>query len=311
MGLTALAGVWRLAGNFYGWPRPVSDLLYLVAATVYLVLVVALVARLVLKPKQVMVALRHPVLGPFNALFPISGMLLSFGLQPYWLNFARGLFLIFFLITLILGAWLTSQWMVHRLSIEQFHPGYFLPTVAGGFVGADGAARFGFESLGWLSFGIGLLCWLALNSIILNRLFFYPSLPAILVPLMAVELAPPVMGGNAYYNLSGGKVDFVAYVLAGYTLLMVLVQLCLLPTYLKLSFNVSWWGFTFTYAATASYSLRWLNLTQPDWAEGLSYFALGTITLFIGGIAVRSLSLLWRSLFKSEPQPVVVADIAK
>src|SRR6478752_4138585 len=86
-GLVGLAGVWRLAGNSYSWPGPVSDVLYLVAAAVYLILLASLVARLVLRPKEVLSNLHHPVLGPFNALFPISGMLLSVGLQPYALDF--------------------------------------------------------------------------------------------------------------------------------------------------------------------------------------------------------------------------------
>jgi tellurite resistance protein len=309
MGLAGLAGVWRLVGNSYSWPGPVSDVLYLVAAAVYLILTASLIARLVLRPKEVWAALHHPVLGPFNALFPISGMLLSTGLQPYALDFARGMFLVFFLATLLLGGWVTSQWLTHKLAIEQFHPGYFLPTVAGGFVSTDGAARFGLEGLGWLSFGIGVVCWLTLNSIILNRLFFYPSLPAALTPLMAVELAPPVVGGNAYYNLSGGQADFVTYILAGYTLLMLLVQLRLVLVYLKLKFNLGWWTFTFTYAATASYTLRWLKLNQLEWAEGLTYLVLGAISLFIGGVAVHSLVLPWHSLFKAERQ-VVVADVA-
>lgn len=311
MGLVGLAGVWRLAGTIYGWPGPISDILYVIAAIVFLVLTAILVARLTAKPKQVMSDLYHPANGPFIALFPISGMLLSFGLQPYFADFARGIFLVFFLATLLLGAVLTGQWMTHSLVIEKFHPGYFLPTVAGGFVGADGAARFGFESLGWMSFGIGVVCWLALGSIILNRLFFYSPLPAALIPIMAIELAPPVVGGNAYFSLNGGKVDLVAYILAGYALLMALVQLRLLPVYLKLNFSTGWWGFTFTYAATAGFTLRWIKLDQLGWAEGLSYLVLAAISLFIGGIAVRSLIRLRQNIFKAEPQIEVVEVAAK
>ena len=35
-----------------------------------------------------------------------------------------------------LGGWLTGQWVVTDLALDHVHPGYFLPTVAGGYVGA-------------------------------------------------------------------------------------------------------------------------------------------------------------------------------
>jgi len=315
MGLFGLAGVWRLTTNYYSLPGPVSDFLYIVAAIVFVLLAAFLLIRLVVRPESVQADIQHPVRGPFIALFPISGMLLCIGLQVYAADFARILFLVFFLTSLLLGAWLTGQWMTRNLTLEKFHPGYFFPTVAGNLIGADGAARFGFEGLGWMSFGIGLVCWVALGSIILNRLFFYPALPAALIPTLAVEVAPPVVGGNAYFSLNGGKADTVAYMLAGYALLMVLVQLRMVPVYLKLRFSMGWWALAFTFAATASYTLRWIRLDQLGVAEGLSYLVLGVISVLIAGIAIRSLVLLWRFLFNSVSQPeaaeVVTSNLTK
>jgi hypothetical protein len=57
-------------------------------------------------------------------------------------------------------------------------PRYFLPTVAGGFIGSAAAAHAGFRSAGVAAFGIGLVCWLMLGSFLLNRLFLRGSLPA-------------------------------------------------------------------------------------------------------------------------------------
>src|SRR3977135_1197891 len=55
-----------------------------------------------------------------------------------------------------------------------------------------------------MSFGIGIICWLLLGSILLNRLFFRPSLPAALVPTLAIEAAPPAVAGGAYYAITSG-----------------------------------------------------------------------------------------------------------
>jgi len=71
------------------------------------------------------------------------------------------------------------------------HPGYFLPTAAGGLIGASAAAQVHLHALAEASFGIGAICWLLFASTILNRLFTRPALPNALVPTMAIELGIP------------------------------------------------------------------------------------------------------------------------
>ena len=50
-----------------------------------------------------------------------------------------------------------------------------------------------------MSFDVGMICWVVLGSIILNRLFFRPALPLALIPTLAIEVAPPVVAGNTYF----------------------------------------------------------------------------------------------------------------
>ena len=303
-GLVGLARVWRLAGDLFSLPASIGAALFLVAALVFLILLASFVARLVLTPGTIAAELKHPVLGPFYSLLPISGMLLAVGLQPYASIAALILFWIFFLATALLGGWLTGQWIVAELDIDKFHPGYFLPTVAGGLLGGECAAHFGMIGLGWMSFGVGMICWVVLGSIILNRMFFRPMLPAALIPTLAIEIAPPVVACNTYFVLTGGRVDLFAYILAGYAVLMVLVQLRLMPVYLKLAFTPGFWGFTFSYAAAAGFALRWIGLTHPLAAPLLGFVVLVAITVFIGGIAVRTLIALGQGkLLPASPAP--------
>jgi tellurite resistance protein len=251
----------------------------------------------VLAPKTVLADLTDSAIGPFFSLLPIIGMLLAVGLDPYAFAAARLLFLVFFVATVLLGGWYMGQWIVAALDLHKFGPGYFLPTVAGGLLGADSAASFGLIELGWMSFGIGMIAWLILGPIILNRLYFRPDLPAALIPTLAIVIVPSVIAGNAYFVLTGGRIDLFAYVLAGYTVLMALVQLRLVPLYLKLHFTPGFWAFTFSYAATAVYALRWIHLKPFAEASMLGYIVLAAITLFIGGITLRSLVALRQGQF--------------
>ena len=296
-GLVGLARVWRLAGSLYGLSAAIGDALFLVAAVVFLLFFAANVVKLVLAPKAVLADLTHPVLGPFFSLLPISAMLLAVGLEPYAFDVGRVLFLVFFVATMLLGGWYMGQWIAAGLDVDQCSPGYFLPTVAGGLLGGEGAARFGLIGLGWVSFGIGMISLVMLGPIIFNRLFFRPGLAAALIPTLAIEIAPPVLAGNAYFELAGGRIDLLVYVLAGYAVLMSLVQLRLVPLYFKLKFSPGFWSFTFSYAAAAAYALHWIHFVQFARAAILGYVVLAAITLFIGGIALRSLVALWHGEF--------------
>jgi tellurite resistance protein len=300
-GLVGLARVWHLAGSLYGLSAGIGDALFLIAAVVFLLFLAVLVIKLVLAPKTVLADLTDSAIGPVFSLLPITGMLLAVGLEPYAFDAARILFLVFFVAMVLLGGWYTGQWIVTVLHTDTFSPAYMLPTVAGGLLGADSAASFGLTGLGWMSFGIGMIAWLMLGPIIFNRLYLRPGLPAVLIPTLAIVIVPPVIAGNAYFVLTGGRIDLLAYVLAGYTVLMALVQLRLVPLYLKLKFSPGLWAFTFSYAATASYALRWIHLQRFAGAVMLSYVVLAAITLFIGGIALRSLVALWQGKFLPAP----------
>ena len=300
-GLVGLARVWHLASSLYGLSVDIGDALFLVAAVVFLLLFAVLMIKLVLAPKTVLADLTDPAIGPFFSLLPITGMLLAVGLEPYAFEAARVLFLVFFVAMLLLGGWYTGQWIVAALDADTFGPGSFLPTVAGGLLGADSAASFGLTGLGWMSYGIGIISWLMIGPIIFNRLFFRPGLPAALMPMLAIVIVPPVIAGNAYFVLTSGRIDLLAYVLAGYTVLMTLLQLRLVPLYLKLKFSPGLWAFTFSYAATAAYALRWIHYKQFAGDAMLGYVVLAAITLFIGGIALRSLVAFWQGKFLPAP----------
>jgi tellurite resistance protein len=203
--------------------------------------------------------------------------------------------------TLLLGGWLTGRWIAAPPDQDSIHPGYLLPLVAGGLNGGEAAANFAFPALGWTSFGIGVLCGLLLNSVVLNRLLSRPVLPTALVPTLALEAGLPANAANAYAALTDGRLDAVAYALAGYTVLTVLVQVCLLPLYRAQPFTPGYWAFTFSYAAVAVDALRWIQVERLGWAMFLGYAVLGALTVFIGSIAVRSLVALRQGRFLPVP----------
>jgi tellurite resistance protein len=288
-GLAGLAGVWRLMSLDYGTPGGIADALSVAAAVVWLLVIAGSLARMVRSPHSVLAELRDPVFSPFWSLTFIIGMLLAGELGAHAPGPAKDLFVAFFIATVLMGGWLTGEWIAGELDQSKLHPGYLLPTVAGGLLGAEGAAQFGLRGIGWMSFGIGMLCWLLLGSLILNRLLLVKPLAPLLQPTLAIELAPPAVAGSAYFLLHGSVPTAFAYALAGYTVLMVLVQLRLLPLYVRLKFNPGFWSFTFSWSAVAAIALRWLAVEAPGGQTLYASLVAGAISLLVAAVAARSL----------------------
>ncbi len=100
---------------------------------------------------------------------------------------------------------------------------------------------------------------------------------------------PSAVGGIACLALSSPNIGTTT--LGGYTILMALVQVRLIPLYRQLRFGPGFWAFTSSYAATASYAIDCLARDRPPGHEAYAVVVLA-ITGFIASIAARSLSAL-------------------
>lgn len=287
-GLAGLAVCWGYAAQLRLAPALVSDLVFAVTAVVWLALLAGYVTQVSRRPGGWHAELAHPVFGPFVALIPIVGMLLAIGLLPSSPTAGRWLLGVFATATVVLAGWLTGQWIIDGLNLDQVHPGYVLPAVAGGLIAAIGAAAAGWTGLARTFFGLGLLSWLVLESIILSRLYLRGPLPERLRPTLAIEAAPPALAGLAYLAVTHGHVDAVAFAFAGYTLLAVLVQVRLVEVYRKLVFTPGFWAFAFPYAAVATFTLHWISYANPPGHRIWAWIVLLAISAFIATLAVET-----------------------
>jgi tellurite resistance protein len=302
-GLAGLAEIWVTLANYHQVPASAGEALVALAAFVWLIVIGAYI-RYALSVRGALFAdLVDPIAGPFASLALITPMLLAaLGLYPHAARAGTVLVDFFLVLTVVVGGWFTGQWIYGRLELDQLHPGYFLPTVAGGLIASFGAAQVGQHRLGEAMFGLGFICWLVLGSILLGRLLVRPSLPGALTPTLAIEVAPAAVASLAYFALNGDRIDFTVAAIGGYGLLMVLAQLRLLRAYLRLQFMPSLWAFTFSWAAVATASLIWLNDGHPPGYRIYSYLLVSGLTAGIGALAGRTvLAVIRRQLLTPPP----------
>jgi tellurite resistance protein len=300
-GIAGLAVAWSLAGQIYRLPGWIGLALFAVAAAGWLALVMIYAGLALVDAASVARHLRDPALAPFFSLAAVVGMLLAIGLEARAHAAGVGLFGVCLAAATLFGGWTMGQLRSGVLDVQWLHSGYFLPTAAGGLIAAIVAAQAGLPQLGWICFGVGVLSWVVLGSVVLSRLLFRTRLPVPLIPTLAIEVAPPSLAGSAYFLLTGNRVDAVAYAIAGYTLLMVLVQVTLLPLYWRTPFTLGFWSFTFPWTAVVVYALHWIAVERPAAGAGLGAAALAAVTALVCAVAVRSIMALRAGQFLPAP----------
>lgn len=300
-GLAGLGAVWRLEAAHEPAPSGISDALFLTAALAWLTITLACLARWARAPRLIFGELTDSVLAPFWAIPLIVGMQLSVGLQPHAAGVARIGFEIFRALTVLFGGWLTGQWLTGQLKPGQLHPGYFLATVAGGLIGAQGAATFGLTGTG-------------LDELRDRDRVLAPARLARGQPADAVRAPAARSPSNArdrdrtpsrrrrrllrtarhkarharprsgrLHRPDGDR------------------SVALRSIYLRQRFVPGFWSFTFSWCAVAALALRWLNLERPAGAAALADIATAAVSLLVAAIAARSLIAISEHTFLPPP----------
>ncbi len=305
-GLAGLAEVWTLAAPTLGVTDVVGRALALVATAVWAILLVVYFSKGL---KRVREDWRNPIVSPFLALVVIVPTLLAGSLSIVDLPVGRVLVAVLSSIAIAVGGWSTGQWIINDLYDDCMHPGYLLPTATGGFAGSIAASDAQLHLLAAAWFGVGMVSWLLVASIILNRLFIRPRLSPALTPTLALEAGPPMVAGVAYHGLHHGPVDTFAAALGGYAILMVVLQLRLAPIYVRLPFSAAFWSFTFPTAAVGLDGVQWLQTTRPTGFTAYTAIVLGIVTSVVASIAYRSILALSRhQFFPATPTTPVAAE---
>jgi tellurite resistance protein len=296
-GIAGLGGCW-LQRSATGATHDIGNALLIAACVTWLVILTAYALYAEAHRGTLVEDLRDRIAGPFMSLAWIVPMLVAAeGLHPYAPGASKVLVDIFIAITVAFGGWYTGEWIYTDVDIDKFHPGYFLPTVAGGLIASAAAAAVGQRQLAFTMLGLGLFCWLILGSIIMGRLLLRPMLPQPLIPSLAIEVAPAAVASLALFATSGPAINGIAEALGGYGLLMALTQLRLLPVFRRLPFMPSFWAFTFSWAAVARVGIVWLQWFRPAGCRAEVDLILVAITALILCIAIKTAVSLARGTF--------------
>lgn len=301
--VSAFAMVMGLSGLSLAWTKfsHITQLSYAqdfalafgaLAALVFVVLALGLIRKQIQQPEKLAEEWSHPVKSSFFGAISVGVCLLSaviFSYSPMvaeyiWL-FGASLHLIAMLA--VLNAW------VHRESLQPSHacPVWFIPAV-GNVVIPLGGVKLGYIEISWFFFGVGLIFWLVLLSLVMYRLMFVqPPLPDRLKPTMAIFLAPPTVAFSSWLALTSQTgdqpLDSTGHLLIAIGFFFAFFLLTQFRKFAQLPFFMSWWAYSFP---SASFTIAAFNYAQfSPAAIYVAYASIIFTTLLISGLFVRTL----------------------
>ncbi|NNG21633.1 dicarboxylate transporter/tellurite-resistance protein TehA [Telluria aromaticivorans] len=291
LGIAGLASAWRASASVWNMPAWPAMALTAVAVLAWLAGLVLYLAKWAVLPAQAREEAGHPVQGNFLMMIPVSSMLVAMLLQPYAATPARALYVLAMTGAVVLSVWQQGNMMQGGRAAGTATAALYIPTVAAGFVGAIGAAAFGWQTLAQLFFGAGLLAWLALESVLLNRMMHGDAMPPAMRASFGVQLAPPSVGLLALFAAWDAVPAHLALILFGYALAQLLLAARLLRWLLAGGFGPAFWSFAFGITALSTGAWK-LAAGGLDIAQTLAPWLFLLANGVVGIVAAYSLWLM-------------------
>lgn len=229
----------------------------------------------------------HPVRIAFFPAISISLLLLAAALFDPMPQLAHGVWLAGTALQGVLALSVIGAWIGHRSFQQgQLTPAWFIPAVGNVIVPLAGA-RLGYTEISWLFFSGGLIFWLVLLTLVMNRLMFHDPLPGRMVPTLMILIAPPAVAFTAWMRLSGEVGPFghfllsVAYVFA----LLVATQS---PKFRTMPFALSWWALSFPLAALTIASFGYAEAAGSAAHRIIGAGLLALLLAVVAGLILRT-----------------------
>lgn len=293
MGLFGLTLTFHAASRVLEWIGPFSDIMLWISLAVFVMITAGYLAKILIHPAAVKAEWNHPVRATFFPAASISLMLMAVCFLPENAGIANILWIIGALLQGALTLAIIGRWIGHKpFEYSHINPAWFIPAV-GNVVAPIAGAQLGYLEVSWLFFSGGLLFWIILLTLVMNRLIFHTPLPGKLLPTLVIMIAPPAVAFISYLQLNA-EVDTFARILLNLGYVFALIVLTQIPRILKLPFAMSFWALSFPIASLTISSFRYGALAESQAHETIGIILLVVLVAVITVLAIRTLLAIFR-----------------
>lgn len=266
----------------------------------FALLLVAYASKAVRFHERVMLEFNHPVRMHFFPAISISMLLLAIGYLTINPSLSAGLWWVGAALHFVLLLRTLRVWFFRGLPLQTYNPAWFIPVVGTLLVPIAGIQHAAAE-VSWFFFSIGLVFWIAMLGMTLNRVIFHGGLPEKMLPTLFILIAPPAVAFIAYMGLTG-ELNSFAKVLYFHALFTTVLILTFVDRFIRLPFYLSWWAYTFPLAAIALASIRYHAAS-----EGIFFYHLGVALTLLLSLVV--LTVAYRTIRAALNKTLCVAEM--
>lgn len=293
MGMFGLTLATHAAEGAFHWNSIPSATILAASATMFAGILLIYAAKFALHRTALMAEWNHPVKIAFFPTISISLLLLSTAILPHHRQIAEAFWWAGTLVQGALTLAVIGNWIGHR-SFQQAHlsPAWFIPAVGNVIVPVAGASL-GHDEISWLFFSAGLIFWIVLLTLVMNRLIFHDPLPARLMPTLVILIAPPAVAFIAYFRLTG-EIDAFARILLNVGFVFAAVVVTQFRKFSQLPFALSWWALSFPVAALTIASFVYGETTGSQAHQFVAGFLYAALIVIVVGLLVRTTGAIRR-----------------
>lgn len=288
MGMGGLALAWRRATFAWALPDWPWHILLGLAGLMFIAISLAYLAKLIRHADAVIEDLNHPIRMAFVPTITISLLILATGLSEIAPSFASGLWWVGAVGHLaatihVIGSWFRRP----DISPTVMTPAWLIPVV-GNVVTPLAAPAVGNLELAWFSFGIGVIFWLGLWPLLLQRVLTHDTpLPEKLTPTIAIFLAPPSVIALSWQSLTGHLADPFGLIMHGAAVFFGFLLLAQIPKLRTIPFSLPILAYTFPVATVATVTVGMAAVTGSGFHTALGVIALAIATVVVLGAVGR------------------------
>jgi len=294
MGLAGTTIALEKAEHLWAWSVSPSAVMLALTALVFVAISAAYSAKFVLHRKHVVAEFNHPIRLSFFPAMSIGMLLLAIAAMGHYPGVSLVLWAVGATVQLLFTLAILSNWMHHeKFQVQHSNPAWFIPIVGNILVPIAGVPL-GFQEVSWFYFSVGLMMWTPLLAVLFNRFFFHPMVPSKLLPTLFILIAPPAVGFISWVKLHNGVVDDVARIFYYFGLFITLLLLAQAKYFMKVSFALPWWAYTFPVAALTIATSVMLEKVGGSFFAMLFPLLLSALVVLVSVICVRTVIAMMR-----------------
>lgn len=287
MGMMGLTLALRSAEQAFKLGNIASTGVLILSVAMFLAVSIGYAAKALIHAAEVRAEWNHPVRIAFFPAISISLLLLAAALFDSMPHLAHAIWLAGAVLQGVLALSVIGAWIGHRpFQQGQLTPAWFIPAVGNVIVPLAGA-RLGYTETSWLFFSGGLIFWLVLLTLVINRLMFHDPLPGKMVPTLMILIAPPAVAFSAWLRLTG-EVGHFGHILLSVAYVFALLVATQSPKFRTMPFALSWWALSFPLAALAIASFGYAEAAGSAAHRIVGVGLLALLLAVVAGLILRT-----------------------